>query len=120
MPPPLAALAAWLVPGLGHILLGRRRRGLYFAVLVLAALTIGCQLQGNLSTVLTGQPLAILRTLGCMGMGLPYVALRWGFGYQSDLLSSGYEYGSAFVLSAGLMNLLLVLDAWDIASGRKS
>lgn len=119
LPPAVAAVAAWAVPGLGHALLGRRGRGLFFAVLVLAALAIGCQLHGNLSTVLSGQPLAVLRTLGCMGMGLPYVGLRWAFAYQGDLLAPGYEYGSAFLLSAGLMNLLLVLDAWDIASGRK-
>ncbi len=55
-----------------------------------------------------------------MGMGVPYFLLRLVFGYHGDLLSATYEYGSAFLLTAGLMNLLVVLDAWDIAHGRKS
>ena len=45
---------------------------------------------------------------------------RWGFGYTGDLEGPGFEYGSAFILTAGLMNLLLILDALDIARDIKS
>ena len=55
-----------------------------------------------------------------MGMGLPYFGLRFIFGYQGSVVAAGYEYGSAFLLTAGLMNLLLVLDTWDILRGRKA
>ena len=48
-----------------------------------------------------------------------YFVLRYLLGYHGDLVSPGFEYGSAFILTAGLMNLLLVLDAWDHARGRK-
>ena len=57
--------------------------------------------------------------LGSMGMGVPYFVLRFVMHYAGDITSAGFEYGTAFLLSAGLMNLLLVLDAWDIATGRK-
>lgn len=110
---------AWLVPGAGHFLLGRRGRGVAFFLLVLVAVVTGFLLHGNLYRALPDQPLTILATLGSMGMGAPYFFLRFYLGYQGDLTSVGYEYGTAFLLTAGLMNLLLVLDAWDIARGRK-
>ena len=55
-----------------------------------------------------------------MGMGLPYFLARWAFGYAGDIEGPGFEYGSAFILTAGLMNLLLILDALDISRGMKS
>lgn len=117
--PVVAVLSAWLVPGLGHIYLKRRLRGLAFFVLVIASAFIGVQLEGNLYQVVPGQPLTILATLGAMGMGLPYFLLRYGLHYQGNIMGPAYEYGTAFLLTAGLMNLLLVLDAWDIVRGKK-
>ena len=86
---------------------------------MLVSLVIGCRLQGNLYTPVQGQPLTLLATLGCMGMGVPYFVLRYLLDYHGDVMAVGYEYGTAFVLTAGLMNLLLILDAWDIALGKK-
>ena|SRR5579863_202597 len=117
--PVLAGVLAFLVPGLGHVYLKRALRGALFCVLVLATLAIGWYLEGNLPRRVPGQPLSYLATAGAMGMGLPYYLLRYGFHYEGNLVAPGFEYGSAFILTAGLMNLLLVLDAWDIASGKK-
>ncbi len=118
--PLVAALLAWAVPGLGHLYLGRRGRAIAFCVIVLIALATGLALEGNLYSVVPGQPLSFFATLGCMGMGMPYFVARWAFGYTGDLEGPGYEYGSAFILTAGLMNLLLILDSLDIARGMKS
>ncbi|HEV2854888.1 MAG TPA: DUF6677 family protein [Thermoanaerobaculia bacterium] len=115
----VAVLSAWLVPGLGHIYLKRRLRGIAFFVLVIVSVLVGCRLQGNLYQVVRGQPLSILATLGSMGMGFPYFLLRYGLHYQGDIMGAGYEYGTAFLLTGGLMNLLLILDAWDIVRGKK-
>lgn len=117
--PVVAVFSAWLVPGLGHIYLKRRLRGLAFFALVIAAVLIGCSLEGNLYRPVPKQPLTILATLGSMGMGFPYFLLRYGLHYEGNVMGSGYEYGTAFLLTAGLMNLLLVLDAWDIVRGKK-
>ncbi|HSF38372.1 MAG TPA: DUF6677 family protein [Thermoanaerobaculia bacterium] len=117
--PAVAVVLAWLIPGLGHVYLKRWMRGLFFLLLVLVSLAVGCALQGNLYRVLPNQPLTILATLGSMGMGLPYFFLRYFLHYEGDVVGAGYEYGTAFLLTAGLMNLLLVMDAWDIARGRK-
>jgi len=117
--PYLAMILAWLVPGLGHIYLRRIGRGLVFLLLALVSLWVGCALQGNLYRPLPGQPLTLLATGGAMGMGLPYFVLRYGADYAGDIVGAGYEYGTAFLLTAGLMNWLLVLDAWDISRGKK-
>jgi hypothetical protein len=112
-------LLAWLVPSAGHFVLGRRRRAVVFAVLVLVSVVVGIHLDGNLHHVVPGQPLSTLFTLGAMGLGAPYYVLRYALGYQGVPEAAGYEYGTVFLLSAGLMNLLLVLDVWDLATGRK-
>ena len=52
-------------------------------------------------------------------MGIPYFVLQFVLGYRGDIHASSYEYGSAFLLTAGLMNLLVILDVWDIAGGHK-
>jgi len=115
----VAVLSAWLLPGLGHFYLGRRLRALAFFLLVVASMLIGVKLEGNLYRVVPGQPLTVLATLGAMGMGFPYFGLRYGLHYQGNVMGPGYEYGTAFLLTAGLMNLLLVLDAFDIVRGKK-
>ena len=118
--PLAAALLAWVVPGLGHLYLGRRGRAIAFCVIILVSLATGLALDGNLYRVAPGQPLSFFATLGSMGMGVPYFLARWAFGYTGDIEGPGFEYGSAFILTAGLMNLLLILDALDIARGMKS
>lgn len=117
--PVVAVMLAWLIPGLGHVFLKRWVRGLCFLLLVLTCIGVGCALGGNLYRVVPDQPLSILATLGSMGMGLPYFLLRYFLHYEKDIVGAGYEYGTAFLLTAGLMNLLLVMDAWDIARGKK-
>ena len=112
-------LAAWMVPGAGHFVLGRRVRGMAFFLIVATSITVGYLLEGNLHRLLPDQPLTILATIGAMGMGASYFVLRFLLGYAGNLVSAGYEYGTAFLLTAGLMNLLLVLDVWDIARGKK-
>ena len=116
--PVVAAVAALLIPGLGHVYLRRWRRGLVFFLLIVISLWVGCTLKGNLHQIERNDPLSILATLGAMGMGVPYFLLRMS-NYAGDILSPGYEYGTAFLLTAGLMNWLLVLDAWDISRGKK-
>ena len=113
----LGLVLAWLVPGAGHVFLGRRARGLAFFAIVLATVALGCTLQGELYRGI-GQPLTTLATMACAGMGLPYFVL-YGTGYTGNIDAAGYEYGKAFLLTAGLMNILLILDAWDIARGEK-
>jgi hypothetical protein len=118
--PYAAAALAWLFPGLGHFYLGRRRTALFYAVIVTAAFLLGLSFEGRLYSPEPGQPLTILATFAVYGTGLLNLAARLlSSNPNGTILSVTYEYGCAFLLTAGLMNLLLMLDAYDIAVGRK-
>ncbi len=114
----VAMLIAYVVPGGGHFYLGRRARaGIYFAIVLLLFL-IGILVDGRLYTMQQGSLLTALATIGSMGAGALYFLAR-ATGPHGDVASMTFEHGTAFMLTAGLMNLLLVLDSYDIAEGRK-
>ena len=114
----IAMILALLFPGLGHFYLGRRARAAAFCGIILVPFVLGLAIDGRLYTAQQGNFLSLLATIGSMGTGLPYFIARsirpWG-----DVGSITFEHGTAFTLTAGLMNLLLVLDSFDIAEGRK-
>lgn len=119
--PWIAVLLAWLFPGLGHAYLGRRRTAIVYALVVTATFLLGMSFQGRLYTIEPGQPLSILATFAVFGAGLLNVAGRvLSENPGGAVLAVTYEYGCAYLLTAGLMNLLLMLDAYDIAVGRKA
>lgn len=117
----LAAMAlAWLIPGLGHYYLGKRKSAVAFAAIVTLTFLAGLSFQGRLYTIEAGQPLTMLATFAVCGTGLLNIAARLLVENPGGMiLSVTYEYGCAYLLTAGLMNLLLVLDACDLATGRK-
>ena len=137
----LAIIAGWLVPGAGHAVLGRVRRAALFFLLIMGSFGIGLAEEGRLALYsprdgfLTG-----LQLVANLGVGpadaLARIKVYGEAAYvlpdQSDpaqvpLLEKFRErqrsavsaYGTAFLWSAGLMNLLLLLDVWDIAKRRK-
>lgn len=109
---------AWLVPGLGHFLLGKRARAVAYAVLILGSLAFGVSIDGKMPWTFAGSPLFILASFGAMGSGLPYLGLHL-LGIDGDPTAWGFDYGGAFILTAGLMNLLLLLDVHDICWGKE-
>jgi len=114
----LLCTAALLVPGLGHLWLGRRK-GLIFLVVLPAMFVLGLFLDGRIFPVELSQPLVALAALANMGIGLPYILARvMGYG-AGNVIAVTYEYGNTFLIVAGLLNLLVVIDAFDIAMGRK-
>lgn len=118
----IAVILAFLVPGVGHIYLGRRERGLAFFGIIVFLFLLGLGVDGTLYTIQPGNPLSFLATLGSMGSGALYFIGRLvadARGAFGDVKSITYEHGKMFTLTAGLMNLLLMLDAFDIAEGRK-
>ena len=118
--PLVAMILAWLVPGLGHFYLGRRRTAIAFAAIIVATFLAGLSFQGRLYTIEDGQPLTILATFAVYGAGLLNLVARVALENPGGtILAPTFEYGCAYLLTAGLMNLLLVLDAYDIAAGKK-
>ena len=115
----LLCLAAWAVPGAGHLWLGRRSKGFIFLVALPLMFAIGLAIHGRLFPFDMSEPLVGLAALANLGIGLPYfaaAALGYGLG---DVRAVTYEYGNAFLIVAGLLNALVVLDAYDVAMGRK-
>jgi hypothetical protein len=111
--------AAWLVPGLGHLILGRRVRAAVFAAVIVACWATGLVLHGELAVPRAGAPFSYLASFACLGQGILYIGgrlLHLGLG---DPMSAGFGYGNTFLVTAGLMNLLTVLDVSDIARGLK-
>ena len=82
-------------------------------------IAIGLGIQGRLFPFDLSDPLVGLAALADVGIGIPYfVAKAFGAG-AGNVREVTYEYGNAFVVTAGLLNLLVVIDAYDIALGRK-
>ena len=99
--------------------LGRRGTGAVFLVSVGLLFVFGIQMEGELFPFEATAPLTLLAGMAEMGAGGFYVAARLlGLGGGNPEATS-YEYGYAFLIVAGLLNMLVVLDAWDIATGAK-
>jgi hypothetical protein len=114
----LLCLAAWAIPGVGHLWLGRRK-GLVFLIALPLMFAIGLAIQGRLFPFDVSQPLVALAAFADLGIGLVYVAAgALGYG-AGEVRAVTYEYGNAFLIVAGLLNLLVIIDAYDIALGRK-
>jgi len=115
----LLCLAAWAVPGAGHLWQGRRFKGLSFLIAIPLMFAIGLAIDGRLFPFDFSEPLVTLAAIAHLGIGVPYfIASALGLG-AGDVRAIGYEYGNAFLIVAGLLNLLVVIDAYDIALGRK-
>jgi hypothetical protein len=115
----LLCLAAWALPGAGHLWLGRRAKGLVFVVAIPLMFAIGLAIKGRLFPFDVAEPLVALAAIADVGVGVTYfIANGLGFGV-GDVRAVTYEYGNAFLIVAGLLNLLVVIDAYDVAMGRK-
>lgn len=115
----LLGLGAWAVPGAAHLWLGRRQKGIVFLVVLPLMYAIGLALDGRLFPFDVSQPLVALAAVADLGLGVPYLIARLVDAGGGRAVSVTYEYGNAFVIVAGLLNFLVMLDAYDIAVGRK-
>jgi hypothetical protein len=116
----LAAMAlAWAMPGAGHLWLGRRQKGLVFLFALPLMFGIGLWLEGALAPFDPTQPLVLLAAFAGLGNGVPYLlAALAGLG-EGRVVAATFEYGNTFLIVSGLLNMLICLDAYDAALGRK-
>ena len=138
----LAIGLGWLAPGMGHVLLGRVHRGLLFAAIVWVAFGLGLAHEGRLALRDARQPLlTTLQVVANLGVGPADILARVKiYGTPAYRMSSETEagqsdsptaifrerarsavsiYGTAYLWTAGLMNLLLLFDLWDLGRGVK-
>lgn len=115
----LLCVAAWAVPGAGHLWLGRRQKGLVFLVALSLMFTIGLLLHGRLFPFDLSDPLVALAAVADIGAGLPWLIARMLDAGAGTVTATTFEYGNTFTIVAGLLNFLVILDAYDIAMGRR-
>lgn len=125
----LMGTAGWFVPGAGHLLQGNWGRALLLGGTVWICFVTGLMMGGHWFTYTGGESgfsslLQIPPMIANFGTGLLYlVCWALGFGFSDDPQQAAratYEYGNTFLLIAGLLNYLAMLDAFDISTGRKS
>lgn len=115
----LLCLAAWVVPGAGHLWMGRRQKGLVFLLALPAMFLCGLLMHGRIFPFDFSEPLVGLAALADLGAGAPWLLARMVDAGAGTVTAVTYEYGNAFLIVAGLLNTLVVLDAFDIGMGRK-
>ena len=115
----LLCLAGWAVPGAAHFWLGKRQKGTVFLVALATMFVTGLLLKGRLFPFDLSEPLVALAALANAGMGLAWVISLMLDAGRGVVTAVSYEYGNCFLIVAGLLNFLVVLDAFDVAVGRK-
>ena len=118
--PLLIAVAGWIVPGLGHALLGRWARGLIFLVSVGGLALVGFGMRGEVFARNSPDPFGALGFFADVCTGVFYFLPRFFEAAGPDISRAAGDYGTRFVAAAGLVNLLSVLDAYGIACGWRS
>jgi len=114
---------AWLVPGGGHFLQKRHVRGAILGATITLTFLFGLLMRGSMFAPRTGDLLTTIihvgGFLGNLASGLLYLLTVW-LGYaQPDVAGHVHDYGTKFLVAAGLMNVLAMVDAFEIAAGRK-
>jgi hypothetical protein len=116
-------LLAWLVPGAGHFLLKRPGRGALLLASVALMFLLGLMMRGAMFQPQTGDVLTTIiycgGFIGDLASGLLYLLAVW-LGYaQPDMAGHVHDYGTKFLVAAGLLNVLAMVDAYEIATNEK-
>ncbi len=115
----IAPIVAWLVPGLGHLIQRRIVRGLLLMAAIYTMFFVGLGMQGKVYAFNTGDLLDILGFVGDIGVGAMYFVARmmdWGIG---NIHRAVADYGTKYIVVAGLLNIIAIVDAYHIAIGKK-
>ena len=115
----LAPAIAWLIPGAGHLIQKRWGRGVLLMVSIVALFLLGLAMQGRIYKPNGGDILDMLGFVGNVGGGGLYILTRafdWGHGVIAHATA---DYGTKFLIVAGLLNFIAVADAYHIAIGKK-
>jgi len=115
----VAPAVGWLIPGAGHIIQKRWIRGLLLLISIATLFSLGLAMQGRIYKANGGDILDILGFIGDVGAGGFYIvtlAMDWG---QGAIAFATADYGTKFMIVAGLLNFIAIADAYHIAIGKK-
>lgn len=115
----IAPAVGWFIPGAGHLVQKRWIRGLLILACVFAMFFLGLAMQGRVYAPNSGDILDMLGFIGDLGAGALYIVTRindWG---QGAIQRATADYGTKYIIVAGLLNLIAAVDAYHIAIGKK-
>jgi hypothetical protein len=115
----VAPLIGWIIPGAGHLIQRRWIRGLLLLISVFTMFFLGLMMEGHVYVPNTGDILDILGFIGDIGAGGLYFLARtmdWG---QGAIHKAVADYGTKYIIVAGLLNIVCIVDAYHIAIGKK-
>src|SRR5438477_8944513 len=115
----VAPAVGWLIPGAGHMIQRRWIRGLLLFISITTLFVLGLAMQGRIYKANGGDILDILGFIGDVGAGGLYMltlAMDWG---QGAIAFATADYGTKFMIVAGLLNFIAIADAYHIAIGKK-
>src|SRR5262249_42317075 len=115
----VAPVVGWLVPGAGHLIQKRWIRGFVLMACVVTMFALGLAMNGKIYRPNTGDLLEMLAFVGDLGAGGLYFLARmldWG---SVAITNAPADYGKTFIVVAGLLNIMCVVDAHHIAIGKK-
>lgn len=115
-----AVIAAWAIPGLGHLILHRPGRAILFFAAVGGLAISGYAMRGNVFPLHSNDPFGALGFLADAGSGVFYLLSRLFEAAGPDVSRAAGDYGTRFIAAAGIVNILSAFDACEIASGRRS
>ncbi len=115
----IAPLVGWLVPGAGHLIQKRWGRGLLLMAAVFVLFFSGLAMQGKIYGFNTGDLLDILGFFGDIGAGALYIICRGMDLGHGAVHRAVADYGTKFIIVAGLLNIVCAVDAYHIAIGKK-
>jgi hypothetical protein len=115
----IAPAVGWLVPGAGHIIQKRWIRGVLLLVSIGTLFVLGLMMQGHIYKPNGGDILDILGFIGDLGAGGMYIVTLAMNGGQGAIAFAIADYGTKFMIVAGLLNFIAVADAYHIAIGKK-
>jgi hypothetical protein len=115
----ISPIVGWLVPGLGHIIQRRWIRGALIAGSVFVMFLLGLAMQGKVYSANTGDILDMLGFVGDIGAGLLYIVTKAANAGQGAIHIATADYGTKYLIAAGLLNVISAIDAYHIAIGKK-
>ncbi len=115
----LILFLAWLCPGMGHIAQKKYLKGIVFFVGILLLLVFGVLMDGKLYDTKQMHPLLLLGFLGDLGNGVFFFIIKFLDLGLGNIEAVTFHYGTTYMVSAGLINYLVALNAFDIARGKR-
>jgi hypothetical protein len=115
----LTVAVAWLFPGAGHYLQGQAGKALVFGAALLPMYVCGLAMGGRLFEFQGAEPLVLLAAASQWMIGAMRLIAGWAGSGVGDVVAASYEYGNTFLIVSGLLNVLVMFDAADVARGRK-